>query len=92
LAKTVVLYEGGRPISHTYENGPPARRPSCADFGRSPRSSTPPGVATNGHAPTLDEAKAKFRDNWTNNKAKGGAMAPLPEVEGAPNVRKRFPQ
>jgi hypothetical protein len=24
-----------------------------------------PGVATKGHASTLDEAKAKFRDNWT---------------------------
>jgi hypothetical protein len=28
------------------------------------------GVTPHGHAPTLDEAKAKFRDNWS--KAKTG--------------------
>jgi hypothetical protein len=25
---------------------------------------------TNGHAPTLDEAKARFRDSWTKAKAR----------------------
>ena len=30
-----------------------------------------PGGVMHGHAPTLDEAKAKFRDNWTRAKAGG---------------------
>jgi hypothetical protein len=36
---------------------------------------TVPGVTPHGHAPTLDEAKAKFRDDWS--KAKTGWLAVL---------------
>jgi hypothetical protein len=43
-----------------------AFRCNCGGFGALSQS---PGVVTHGHAPTLDEAKAKFRDNWTKAKA-----------------------
>jgi hypothetical protein len=43
-----------------------------------------PGVVTHGHAPTLDEAKAKFPANWTRAKVGGAVPAKKPRPgEGA---------
>jgi len=43
---------------------------SCVGFWSILDIVTVSGVTPHGHAPTLDEVKAKFRDNWS--KAKTG--------------------
>jgi hypothetical protein len=65
------VYEDGRPIGRIYEDASASTPPELPWFWSIIEVVRVPGVVTHGHAPTFDEAKAKFRDNWTRVKAGG---------------------
>ena len=55
----------GKVIGRIYEQGSAHDPPELRWFWSILEVIRVPGVTTHGHAPTLDEAKAKFREMWT---------------------------
>src|SRR5256714_13543854 len=55
----------GKVVGRIYEDASASTPPDMRWFWSILEVIRVPGVRTHGHAPTLDESKAKFRDNWT---------------------------
>jgi hypothetical protein len=68
-----VLAEG-KVIGRIYEGGSASTPPELRWFWSITEVVRVPDVVTHGHAPTLDSAKAKLRENWT--KAQNGPIGP----------------
>ena len=66
----------GKVVGRIYEGGSASTPPELRWFWSILEVIRVPGVVTHGHAPTLDEAKAKFRNNWT--RGKSGATVAFP--------------
>lgn len=61
----------GKVVGRIYQDASASTAPELRWFWSILEVIRDPGVVTSGHASTLGEAKAKFRENWTKAKAAG---------------------